>query len=135
MDIEQLKIHVVDDDAFMLDIATETLNTIGISQVSTSSNGKQVLAKLDRGIYFNVLLLDLNMPFMTGIDVLHNLSERSFKGGIILYSNESNRIITNAKKLALAKKLNLLGAINKPTTTGVMCKLLSRYDHSPSNGP
>jgi len=125
--IDRLQIHVVDDDNFMLDIARITLNRIGIFDINTSSNGRQFLNQLDHGAQINILLLDLNMPVMSGINVIHKLAERSFSGGIILFSNENTNVIRMAGKVAITKNLNILGALKKPATPDSMREMLERY--------
>ena len=64
-------ILVVDDDQAVRLVATEMLSTLGY-QVDCAATGREALERLDEGA-FDVVLLDVGMPIMSGVDVYRTL--------------------------------------------------------------
>lgn len=64
-----LKVLVVDDMMSMRNIVKRTLSSIGYRDLHDASNGEEALEKLKSG-GFGLVLLDWNMPVMSGIELL-----------------------------------------------------------------
>jgi len=62
-------ILVVDDSATML-MSLKTTLTMGGYQVETASNGQLALEKLKAGAKPNLILTDVNMPVMGGMELI-----------------------------------------------------------------
>ena len=62
-------ILVVDDSATML-MSLKTTLTMGGYQVETASNGQLALDKLNAGAKPNLILTDVNMPVMGGMELI-----------------------------------------------------------------
>lgn len=131
-DLKKLNILVIDDDEFMLDIVSMTLERLGYNLVTVCSDGRKALQKIDDGERFDVAMVDLNMPLMDGIEVLRYMAARQFSGGILLFSGEDARILKTALSLASAHNLNVLGSLHKPVTINALKKVLDKY-HSKSD--
>ena len=71
-----------------------------------------------------VILLDLVMPEMDGIEILRLLGERNCKARIILMSGINIRVIETAKKLARSLGLSVVGHLQKPFPIGHLQELL-----------
>lgn len=69
------KILVVDDDEYIRDIYEEILQDADFS-VDTAVDGKDGYDKITDGNY-DLILLDIMMPKMDGVEVLRELSENS----------------------------------------------------------
>lgn len=82
-----LRILVVDDSALYRKVVADALSSIGnVTVVGSAANGKIALARLPQ---YNpdLLTLDVEMPEMSGIDVLEHLKrEKSLIGAIMLSS-------------------------------------------------
>ena len=61
-----------------------------------------------------IILLDLVMPEMDGIEILRLLGEQNCKARIILMSGINIRVIETAKKLAQSLGLSVVGHLQKP---------------------
>lgn len=63
---------VVDDEPAICTLLSVFLTTEGY-HVRTAANGREALASLERGPRPDLILLDLNMPILTGREVIHTL--------------------------------------------------------------
>ncbi len=66
---------VVDDNEDNREILAARLNQLGYANVTMAADGREALAKVD-GANFDLMLLDLMMPGLSGIDVLEALRAR-----------------------------------------------------------
>jgi DNA-binding response OmpR family regulator len=73
------KILVVDDDILVLD-ALRALLTFSGYEVKTATRGQKALAILEQE-HFDLLVLDVVMPEMTGFDVCKEIRERDDEKG------------------------------------------------------
>lgn len=112
-----MKIFVVDDDAFALRLVTRQLETIGQTDVMTFEAAKQPLALLGADANAaDVILLDLAMPDMDGLEFIQQLARLKFEGAVIFISGMDDGILQLAPVLARGLKLRVAGALRKPST-------------------
>lgn len=81
-------ILVVEDDQFLRDLYNELLTGDGY-QVTLAADGEEGLAKISTG-GFDLVLLDIMLPKMDGLEILRKLREHGPKtpnGPIILLTN------------------------------------------------
>lgn len=69
--MQTLKVFLVDDDPFFLNIFEQYLNNLGITDVALFENGTECLARL--GEKPDIIFLDYNMDTLSGIDVLKKI--------------------------------------------------------------
>jgi DNA-binding NtrC family response regulator len=69
---EKVSILIVDDDEETLETLSDILQEKGF-YTETAKTGKEALAKAEER-FFNVVLLDIKLPDMTGIEVLQDLT-------------------------------------------------------------
>jgi DNA-binding response OmpR family regulator len=89
MDGEKMKILIVDDDAFLLDMYALKFSQNNF-EVHTASGGLQALDKLRGGLKPEIILSDLIMPEMDGFEMLEKIKEEGLKGEatIVILSNK-----------------------------------------------
>lgn len=113
--LKSLRVLLVDDDEFILDIVEELLRQLGIASVRRAHSGNEALALIEAAAEPPQLLIcDLNMQGMDGIECIRYLSARRFEGAIILLSGSDNRLLDTVGNLVREHKLHFLGALGKP---------------------
>jgi EAL domain-containing protein (putative c-di-GMP-specific phosphodiesterase class I)/FixJ family two-component response regulator len=123
---QEIKFLVVDDDEFMLKIIARGLHAMGHNQVLTCSSGAEGLALIAGGAAPDVILCDLNMPGMDGVEFLRRLADAPYIGSIVVISGEDKRILATAEHLARAHRLAILGHLEKPFKAEALKEILAR---------
>ena len=124
MDMENKKILLVEDDQFARELYEEVLKDAGF-EVDTAVDGVDGLSKMTLGGY-NLILLDVMMPKMDGLDVLRELMNNPPKvknGPIVLLTN-----LTNDPVIDTAYGLNAKGHLVKSDITpGELVEHVKKY--------
>jgi len=110
-----MKIFVVDDDPFALRLVSHQLETIGLTDVVTFDAAHKPLALLAVDTTAaDVILLDLAMPDMDGMEFIQQLARMKFPGTVIFISGLEDGILQLAPVLARGLNLRVAGALKKP---------------------
>ncbi len=121
---------VVDDIKLMRDVAQALLLRCGVQRITCHADGEAALAALDiltaQDNPIDLILLDLNMPVMDGIEVLRHLGARRFAGQVALVSAENIRVLRTAETLARAHDLDIVGYVEKPLTAEGLNGILAK---------
>ena len=130
-----IKLMLVDDDYIMHRITTVMLNDLGISGVLNAMSGPAALDMLQQnGENVDVIICDLNMPEMDGVEFIRHLAKRNYRGSLILTSGEDIRILKTVEKLAIEHELHVLGVLEKPATPAKLSELLDSLDQIRQEG-
>jgi two-component system chemotaxis response regulator CheY len=119
-----MKKHVftVDDSKTMRAMVSCTLKNAGY-EVTEAQNGTEAITLLDGGIRPDVILTDLNMPYMDGFDLLRFLrSKPEFDSvPVLLLTTESDE-----QDKALGKALGATGWVSKPFNPEKLVQVINR---------
>ena len=127
MNQNTVKIMVLDDEPFMLKLLARMLANFGYTSVVTCDNGHAALELIDsQDGCPNLILLDINMPEMDGLEFLRHLVEQRYNGSIILVSGEDERMQQAAERLARAHQITVLGHLHKPVTPDGLVELIGK---------
>ncbi len=125
---------VVDDDAVVRRQTSLLLTALGVTEVLVADSGMAGLKELEaHGQRVNLLLCDLNMPEMDGIEFLRRMSEIGYQGNIILVSGVDARLMQSAVELACLQGLHLVGSLGKPLVRDDFLALLNDASHRQVN--
>lgn len=110
---KKYKIIIVDDDDFLVDMyATK----FGLSDASVNAckSGKSLLEKLQAGEVADLILLDIVMPDINGVELLKKIREEKLadKIPVVMLTNQNDE-----KDVSEAKKLGVAGYIVKSAAT------------------
>ena len=123
---------VVDDDPVVLMQMKQMLAGIGVAEVLTARNGVEAILLMNRRTQrLEVVVCDLNMPEMDGVEMIRRFGQSGFRGGLILMSGADEQLLTTVGKLAELQGLKVLGQIHKPATPDTMRELLRQSSVAP----
>jgi EAL domain-containing protein (putative c-di-GMP-specific phosphodiesterase class I)/FixJ family two-component response regulator len=126
---------IIDDDPFAQKMLSLQLNTLGIKTIEIFNAAREALAFLhDNADSQTLVLCDLQMPGIDGVEVVRHLGSSGYAGGLALISGEEERILQTAALLANAHHLNFLGALHKPVALDSLRALLDRHFSAPAQG-
>lgn len=118
---------VVDDDPVVLMQMQQMLATIGVQQVLTARDGVQAIALMgSNSAPVDVVVCDLNMPEMDGVEMIRRFGQSGFHGALVLMSGADEQLLTTVGNLAQLQGLTVLGQVQKPATPQRMRTLLRR---------
>ncbi len=112
MENKKTKILIVDDDHFLLNMYSIKFNESKFD-VTVSLEGTDALTKLKEGLVPDVILLDMVMPSMDGLEIVSHIKNEKLAphAKLIILSNQSQ-----ASDIDKAKELGVQGYIVKATT-------------------
>lgn len=129
-----IKILVLDDDPFTLKLLSRMLANMGCNSVTACDNGRIALEEIDsQNGHPDLILLDLNMPEMDGVEFVRRLADRHYGGDIILISGEGERMLLTAATLVQAHNIPVLGHLHKPVTPEGLSALLEKWSPPSQN--
>lgn len=124
---------VVDDDMVVLHQVKAMLHTLGVGEVLTAINGVEATQLLaTRGGEIELLVCDLSMPEMDGVELIRGFGKTGFKGSLILISGADEKIINTVNKLAVLQGVRVLGQIQKPVSAEQLTLLLAHSADLPA---
>jgi EAL domain-containing protein (putative c-di-GMP-specific phosphodiesterase class I)/CheY-like chemotaxis protein len=127
-DVAELRFLVVEDQGFQRWAVGHALETLGAKHVFSAEDGRAALE-----IYKNaapaidVIITDLNMPGMDGIEFIRHVSDYGAPVALILASDQAPALVASVEKMALAYGVNLLEGMQKPVTAKKLSAALARY--------
>jgi two-component system alkaline phosphatase synthesis response regulator PhoP len=110
---KKYKIIIVDDDDFLINMYATKFGNSDIS-VDACKSGEALLEKLSNGVKVDLILLDIVMPNMSGIEVLRKIREQKLGEGIpvVMLTNQNDE-----KDISETKKLGISSYIVKSAAT------------------
>jgi len=123
--LEGLRVLLVDDENLMQTLLTQQLKMLGVKTVYNCQRAGEALEILSsQAEDLDLIIFDLRMPDMDGIEFLRQLIAVNYQGGIALASEEDIRVLRSAENYAKANKLFILGALLKPIEIESLKKIL-----------
>ncbi len=123
---------VVEDHDFQRRTALQLLRGLGIAELTEAADGAAALELLGRAAAPDVIVCDLDMPGMDGVEFIRRVAERQLASAVIIASGLDATVVHAVEALTQASGLELLGAIEKPLTSRKLAELLESYRPDPA---
>jgi CheY-like chemotaxis protein len=125
IDKERITLLLVDDEPFQRRVLREVLKSVGFRHMTEAETGQDALAKLAGDALFNVVLSDVQMPGMNGLELL-----RLIRSGETPRPRDTRFLIltsfSNTEVLGAAMALDVNGFLVKPIRIGVVLEKIER---------
>jgi EAL domain-containing protein (putative c-di-GMP-specific phosphodiesterase class I)/AmiR/NasT family two-component response regulator len=117
MGLSELKFLAVEDHEFQRGMLLKMLARLGATQVSTAADGRAAL-DIVKASYptIDIIISDLDMPGMDGLEFMRHLSEARIPVAIILASALESVLLDSVETMTRAYGVKILGVIQKPIT-------------------
>jgi EAL domain-containing protein (putative c-di-GMP-specific phosphodiesterase class I)/ABC-type branched-subunit amino acid transport system substrate-binding protein/CheY-like chemotaxis protein len=124
-----LKILIIDVDTDITDHLQEVAVRLG-HHVTIESDSRQVEPLLTT--VFDLIFLELCLPFLDGIQVMRILSEKKVSAALVLMSGCDKAVLNTAHELAEAHELNTMSPLSKPFKEKAIEALISEVEQAKS---
>ena len=124
---EELRLLAIDDEPAISSLVAQIASECGYAAVAHHDSrklGESDFKDLD------VMVLDLMMPGLDGIELIRQLGARKAQTRLILLSGLDRRMLESAQKAAHAYGLTVLTAMQKPFRPGDLRKILTTLRES-----
>ena len=111
--MSQRTVYLIDDETEMLEMLSDVVEMTGLL-VQAFSRATLFFEQVTEFEDDSILVLDLNMPDMDGIEVIRRLSTMAAAPSLILMSGHDSGVLHAAEKLGRARNLDILAYIGKP---------------------
>ena len=131
---------IVEDHPFQHQYLLNLFHDLGNIRVEAARDGKEAFDWLQKQS-FDLVLTDLLMPGMDGVQLIQRLSALPCKPALAIMSAASRRMIVSASLVAQSMGVDVIGQLSKPVNPAavrtLMCNLdkLIKSDKSPANVP
>lgn len=128
MTLDNLSFLVAEDHDFQRNILVRMLQCVGAKTIHQATDGHSALKVLkDPACSVDIVISDLEMPGMDGMEFIRNLGENGARVSIILASALESKLLASIETMSEAYGINLLGVIEKPLTPGKLMPLIMRH--------
>ncbi|NIY74626.1 EAL domain-containing response regulator [Thalassospira sp. HF15] len=121
---DQINILVIDDETDMSEFVADAVTAIGHNAVAVSDADDFVRAY---STAFDVIILDLFMPKLDGIEIIRFLHENRSHASLVLMSGKDKSILHSASELASERNMEVLGVLEKPFTIDQLEAILDKF--------
>jgi EAL domain-containing protein (putative c-di-GMP-specific phosphodiesterase class I) len=128
MSIEDFRFLLVEDHGFQRWAMDKVLRELGARHVFSASDGRAALKIVaDLGQRLDIVITDLDMPEMDGIEFIRHLGSVGGSPSLIVVSGFDRALLTSVEMMARVYKVRLLGSIEKPVTSESLAALIGMH--------
>jgi EAL domain-containing protein (putative c-di-GMP-specific phosphodiesterase class I)/ActR/RegA family two-component response regulator len=132
----ELRFLVAEDHEFQRRALARLLTRQGALQVREAADGQAALDIIgDSARAFDIVICDLDMPGMDGMEFLRRLGQIKAPMSVILSSALDRALLSSVATMAEAYGIALLGVIEKPLTLAKLVPLLQNHRPGESGPP
>ncbi len=122
---------IIDDDPTQVAIMKAYFMSLSVAEVKGTSNAAEALSFINKhNQNIDLIVSDLQMPEMDGVEFLRHLSNLRYAGKIAIISGVKSDILEHAARLAKMHSLNFIGQVSKPVTKSALDIVFLKVEHS-----
>jgi DNA-binding response OmpR family regulator len=123
-----LEILSIDDDPIHHEMLEAFFASSGVARIVRAMDGQQAKNLLDAAPNrFGLLICDLNMPDIDGVELLRHLRETGCTAPLLIVSGAQRPVVTAARELAKVYGLNLAGTLTKPLSFPALSAIVAPW--------
>ena len=121
--MRQPRLLVIDDEPALADFVAQVANECGFRPILTADDA--AFRDEFRSERPDVVVLDLGMPGMDGVELLRFLASENNDAPVLIFSGFDRRVLESAFRLGEALGLQMIGPLEKPVRFQELERLLT----------
>lgn len=132
IDLSAIRFLIIEDHGYQRWLTANILEQLGATRIRCAADGRAALEMVaDPDDPPDVIISDLDMPEMDGMEFIRHMGESSNRASLIVASGLERSVVSAAAAMAEAYGVHLLGSIEKPLTAKRLESLLAGYEPPP----
>jgi CheY-like chemotaxis protein len=127
MTLADCTVMVVEDHEFQRRTMLQILANLGAGALMEAADGESALALMTGPRRPDIVVCDLDMPGMDGVEFFRHVSERSLETAVVIASGLDEAVVQSAEAIARGYGIEVLGVIRKPLTARRLLEVVSLY--------
>ncbi len=119
-------VYLIDDEPELLELLSDVVELAGLN-ARGYTRASMFFEQVTTFEPNSILVLDLHMPEMDGIEVMRRLAQMKNPPALILISGHDIGVLYAAEKLGRAQNLKIIASLGKPVTIGHFRQLLDQH--------
>lgn len=126
--MKDISVLVVEDSIAQREYMLSLCRDFGINELYAAEDGRAALDLIEQtDRQFDILICDLEMPGIDGIELIHMLAKRKHRAAILIVSGREPALISAVELMATTEGLHVLGAMQKPVQRNALIDMLQLY--------
>lgn len=117
-----MKVLVVDDSSMIRRLIKNALTQAGFSQISEATNGQEAVDQTRETSDFGLILMDWNMPKVTGLEAVKAIRSSGNQTPIIMVTTEAEK-----SRVVEAIKAGINDYLVKPFTPDQLVERINKF--------
>ena len=118
---------VVEDHDFQRRTVVQLLGVLGVGTVTAAANGTDALEVLQTGRVPDIVICDIDMPGMDGVEFVTRVAERNLACSVVIASGLEGNVLRAVEAIGESHGLDVLAALPKPLTARRLKEVLGKY--------